>query len=493
MPTASDVQAALAHLLSSLPPGANPFNALHKWLWTTLKHDMPKSFYIQLYILMGIFAFNFIVLAISIGLQIAYKRFWVWRVEAGSLRPHASHTWAVPIALFYPLAIFTIARSLPWYRGTGLVDEYIGLRLTMFWLPGSGAWLATHALAAGYIQHVYMNSPDSSGANKAQRRLTWGVLLEWLAFLISMAPFCAVAHHHWTKSLDLVRDIDAKLLQQAAAFTGSFSTNDIAWLGPALLARGGQQLKVINSVRIVFGLYAGWLVVLVSFVDIAGGLHLRSLGQILRRFESIRLDGQPERSDSRQMRVFRQTYAGLVGTVAVFTVVCLSIMAFALFLAVRPQQALTDPTSMQAVDLGIYYVHAVFGGIIGLILLRFTLTTTIFAQPGDHSLSISDPSSQSRGGTFSASKRTSRSAKRAHQTMGIGVSTVVEIRHEDGTDVGGEHFELQPARGLFTPSSGSDDAKLDEKELGRLDEAEEKGVSELYFLDLEGKRENGRR
>lgn len=30
-----------------------------------------------------------------------------------------------------------------------------------------------------------------------------------------------------------------------------------------------------------------------------------------------------------------------------------SIMAFALFLAVRPQQALTDPTSMQAVDLGI--------------------------------------------------------------------------------------------------------------------------------------------
>lgn len=98
-----------------------------------------------------------------------------------------------------------------------------------------------------------MNSPDSSGANKAQRRLTWGVLLEWLAFLISMAPFCAVAHHHWTKSLDLVRDIDAKLLQQAAAFTGSFSTNDIAWLGPALLARGGQQLKVINSVRIVFG------------------------------------------------------------------------------------------------------------------------------------------------------------------------------------------------------------------------------------------------
>lgn len=158
MPTASDVQAALAHLLSSLPPGANPFNALHKWLWTTLKHDMPKSFYIQLYILMGIFALcvipfladldsswrhestrltnsrstsNFIVLAISIGLQIAYKRFWVWRVEAGSLRPHASHTWAVPIALFYPLAIFTIARSLPWYRGTGLVDEYIGLRLTM--------------------------------------------------------------------------------------------------------------------------------------------------------------------------------------------------------------------------------------------------------------------------------------------------------------------------------------------------------------------------
>lgn len=56
MPTASDVQAALAGLLSSLPPGANPFDALHEWLWSTLKHDMPTSYYIQLYLLMGIFA-----------------------------------------------------------------------------------------------------------------------------------------------------------------------------------------------------------------------------------------------------------------------------------------------------------------------------------------------------------------------------------------------------------------------------------------------------
>ncbi|BGP23469.1 hypothetical protein JCM10295v2_002365 [Rhodotorula toruloides] len=410
MPSASDVQAALTHLLSSLPPGANPFDVLHEWLQSTLKHELPQSFYIQLYIILGIFA--------------------------------------------------------------------------LFWLPGSGAWLATHALASGYIQHIYINSSDSSGANKAQRRLTWGVLLEWLAFLVSMAPFCAIAHQHWTKSLDMFRQIDAKLLQQASTFTGSFSTNDIAWLSPALLARGARQLKVMKSVRSVFGkldpvsrggmsaelaFNAGWLVVLVSFVDIAGGLHIRSLGQILGRLGALRLDGQVERSERRQMRFFRQTYSGLVGTVVVFTVVCLSMMGLAL------------------------YIHAVFGGIIGIILLRLTLTTTIFAQPGDHSLSFSDPTSQSRGGTFSSSKYTSRAAKRARQTIGIDVSTVVQIRHEDGAEVGGEHFELQPAGPSFTPSSSCDEVKLGEKQLGRLDETVEKGAAELYFLDFEGKRDNVRR
>lgn len=87
------------------------------------------------------------------------------------------------------------------------------------------------------------------------------------------------------------------------------------------------------------------------------------------------------------------------------------------------------------------------------------------------------------------SKRASRSKKTPLQTMDIDVSTVIEVCHDH--EAGHEHFELQPASGFFTPSSGSDDAKLDdakldEKELNRLNEMGRKGASELYFVDLEG-------
>lgn len=143
-----------------------------------------------------------------------------------------------------------------------------------------------------------------------------------------MAPVCALAQVHYTRSLDIFREIDARLLQQAASFTGAFSPNDLAWLGPALLAQGAQQLEVVKKVRIVFGelasafprrvlplirlspaLYSFWLVVLVSFVDVAGILHLRSLGRTLRQLDSIKVDGQLERAERRRLRMFRQTYS----------------------------------------------------------------------------------------------------------------------------------------------------------------------------------------
>ncbi|BGP46816.1 hypothetical protein JCM10450v2_002664 [Rhodotorula kratochvilovae] len=471
----SALAAALTGVLSSLPDGANPFLAADAFAWASRNRNLPDSFFVQLYVVAGLLGFNLVCVLIVCALQIAWRRFWVLRWEDGSFRPHGTVPWQLAGGLFYVFAITTILRSIPYYRGEALVRDLIGWRTFMWWAPWTGGWIAAHALFAGYIQHLLSTGGiDSTRATKAHRRLTVFIFAVLALFFASTGPLAALAVVRYHASLDVFQSIDSQLRTQAATYTGTFSMADLAWLVPAFEELTTKQNKLVSTLRVLYGLYGGWGLVLNIGVDTAAWLHTRSLGRILRETESLRVHSSVSSTDELQTRAFRKTYRVLVVTMWAFTFIALGFTAVSFYVAIETSATMNEPLSIQAVDL-VIYLYAALGAPVGILLLIRTVRSRQLAVT-----TSSSADSPGHGHSLSASRRggLTRRAVKSHG-VAVDVATVITVLERDEPSLHrGEQFEMVvPASTYFA----------DAAEKGPHSVGEDRRAQELYFLDLESK------
>lgn len=216
---------------------------------------------------------NLVVVIAVLGLQVAWGKFWLWRWEAGSPRPHATIPWELAGALFYVFAEVVIFRSIPYYRGERLVSDLIGWRTMMYvirrlftgashlgqsrrwWAPWLGGWIAAHALGSGYIQHLLSTGKvDAPSADTLHRRLAAFICGTLCVFFALMTPVCVIAVRRYHASLDTFEEIDEMLLRQAARFDTTFDmATDLGWMMPAFQRMQQQQQELLKILRILYG------------------------------------------------------------------------------------------------------------------------------------------------------------------------------------------------------------------------------------------------
>ncbi|GAA6002046.1 hypothetical protein JCM10207_003050 [Rhodosporidiobolus poonsookiae] len=462
MADATSTEALLEGLLSQLPAGANPYEAINAYLWTTMDHNLPASFFTQLHVVSGCLAFNMFAALTALVLLVCFRSFWIYRVEAGALRVHATTPWLLGGSLFYFLAIITIYRSIPYYRGEEVVRELVGLRIFEWYAPWTGGWVAAHFLYSSWVAHMQTVSTLSlRSAQKWQRVVTYTMLTIQLAFYGCMTPLGVVAVRKYNRMLDAFETLDAMTKAAAAAYTGTFDMASLATAAPYLEALQQGQADLLDIMRIVYLTYGAWTCVLGLGV-ISGALFWSlSLGRTLRRAAALRNTGTSNPLSERQTAQFRRTYRWLSLTFWLFGLIDIGFTAVAFYTGTHIKAAMSDPKASQAVDLTMYWLYFVVGCPVGVLVVVHILRT--------HHSAKQDGTSGTSGAqirTFGSSGPHSRFSKRGGG-VGVGgvavdVSTVIAV-HELDTMAGGEEGRR-------------------EFELVDIEQAKAK---ELYYLSLE--------
>ncbi|GAA5872252.1 hypothetical protein JCM8547_004795 [Rhodosporidiobolus lusitaniae] len=486
MSSTADTVAALQALVSSLPEGTNPYSAIDAWLWSSLDKGLPQSFYVQLYILSGGLGFNLLVVLVTLTLQLLFRRFWFFRLEAGALKPHGTIPWLVGGGLWYVFAEVVIWRSMVYYRGEGVVRELIGFRTFMWWAPWTAGWIAAHALSSGFLTHL-----SSTGFLKLhvsqsyQRTLTYFFYATLLVFYASTAPFCVIAVKRYARSLDAFEEIDTMLKAAAASYGGTFDMSGLSAALPALEQVTSEQNKLIKTMGYLYTLYGTWGIVLGLAVGSAAFLHTRSLAKTLRQAEELKAGATINHAGDRQTAQFRKTYKTLVFTMWAFSAICSGFTAVSFFVGLRTSTAMNNTIAIQAVDLTMYWLYLLAGFPVGLLVLWRVLRA--YQADRSHSssqLSFSFPSSPTNSRkqrrVFSGS-----SGSHAGRDINIDVSTVVAVHtltdvERDSTAGGGvEGFEMLEGKMEYPRAAD-----------GGFADVCDARVKELYFLELE--QENSR-
>ncbi|BGP38713.1 hypothetical protein JCM10449v2_002648 [Rhodotorula kratochvilovae] len=487
---------SLDALLGSLPTGANPYAAVDAFLRHQVILDLPESFFVQLYALAGIMAFNVVGLLLNLALRVAFGRFWLARVEAGSIRPHGTQQWELTSSVFFTLGVVSIFVLEPYFRGTELLLSMTGLRTLIWVVPWVGGVLACHSLTSAFLTHLDAQGDyPSETLRRAQRILAYTSYATIIVFLATVVPFCVRAMHHWHSFVNAFQAVDGLL--QARAATWAVKANaalNFSDVGVLVARLTEYEAELLQDLRILFALYAGWTALLAVAVDICAFLHIRSLRRLLANAHLLDLDETASKATARQTRAFRETYRTRFATVIAFTVTCLGFVAISLYIAVFPSRAFTDPYGLQAVTLASFYLYAVLGFPVVLLLLHRTLRAEQLARQrarlGGMSSSLSAPTSKSKAATATQpSGQAQRGRVRPKRGVRIGVETVVTVHDEREFDLdakspggmGGEAFEMAPRVGTYAPHDA-----------GRGEEKERERVRELYFLELEGRSREGK-
>ncbi|GAA6028000.1 hypothetical protein JCM8097_001823 [Rhodosporidiobolus ruineniae] len=389
MPAAStsttSTAAALEGLIASLPAGTNPYTAVDAYLWSTMDKQLPRSFFIQLWVLVGGLAFNLVEVLLALVLLVVWRRFWVFRFENGAIKPNGQTPWLIGGGAFYIIAIYTIVRSISYYRGKELVRELIGLRTMMWWFPWTGGWIAAHSLAAGFVNHLQsVGSLSTSAAQSWHRRLTVFFYTVLALFFASAAPFCVIAVIQYHRSLDAFGQLDGLVKQAAAPYNGTFDMSSLSVALPLLETVQSEQKKLVHTLKILYTMYGAWGIVLGLGVGLSALFHTRSLNRTLKRAEGLKLSGSivTDPGTSRRTAGFRKTYRMLVFIMWAFSAICSGFTAVSFYVGFRTEDAMNNKTAMQAVDLTMYWLYFFAGAPVGgLVLFRLLRSQYRFRAP----------------------------------------------------------------------------------------------------------------
>ncbi|GJN87503.1 hypothetical protein Rhopal_000452-T1 [Rhodotorula paludigena] len=304
-----------------------------------------------------------------------------------------------------------------------------------------------------------------------------------------MTPVCVIAVRRYHASLDTFEEIDEMLLRQAARFDTTFDmATDLGWMMPAFQRmQQQQQQELLKILRILYGLYGGWGLVLNIGFDVTAILHILSLRQLLCQTEALKIG---DASGARQSRIFRKTYHTLVVVLITFTFIALGFTAVSFYVAIDINAAMNAAKSIQAVDLTMYYLYAVMGAPVAVLLLVRTIRSRQLSASAASGADGSGSSPPRRSTIFRRGGVTGLGSKHHGRNgggrIGIDVSTVITVqngRPGDIPSVRGEHeqFEMVPNARYFAQHAA------DKQEADSVD----RKVQELYFLDLDDDKDVG--
>ncbi|BGP14680.1 hypothetical protein JCM10213_006240 [Rhodosporidiobolus nylandii] len=366
----AETAAALQGLIQSLPAGANPYLAIDAWLWSSMDHGLPNSFFVQLYTLAGLLGLNLLVAVTVMALMVWWRKFWLFRLEAGSIRPHGTTPWLLFGSLFYIFAIITIFRCVPYYKGEEIVRELLGFRTMMWFAPWTGGWIAAHSLASNYVVHLLsIGRLTALHAQSWQRRLTWFFYLVLFAFFCVMTPMCVIAVRQYHSAMDAFEDIDGMLKTAGQAYDGTFDMASLAAALPTFEALQTRQNTLIDTLKMLYTTYGVWGAILLLGVGIPSSLYSRSLGQTIRRAESLQHAGTKTAAETTRAARTREMYQTLLATVYLFSLVDAGFTAVSFYVGTRTADAMNGYHGSQAVDLTMYYLYFVTGFPTGLLVL----------------------------------------------------------------------------------------------------------------------------
>ncbi|BGP14682.1 hypothetical protein JCM10213_006238 [Rhodosporidiobolus nylandii] len=471
----AETAAALQGLIQSLPAGANPYLAIDAWLWSSMDHGLPDSFFIQLYTLAGLLGLNLLVAVTVMALMVWWRKFWLFRVEAGSIRPHGTTPWLLFGSLFYIFAIITIFRCVPYYKGEEIVRELLGFRTMMWFAPWTGGWIAAHSLASNYVVHLLsIGRLTALHAQSWQRRLTWFFYLVLFAFFCVMTPMCVVAVRQYHSAMDAFEEIDRMLKTAGQAYDGTFDMASLAAALPTFEALQSRQADLISTLKMLYTTYGGWGIVLGLGVGISAYLHTRSLGRTLSRAEGLKTAGTLNSAGERQTAQFRKTYKTLVATMWLFSAIDAGFTAISFYVGLHTESAMNGYYGSQIVDLTMYYLYFVTGCPVGILVLWRVIKAQ---QTGTFASSFSHASGNDQIRTFGGSGPNHAKSKsrptHVHSAIAVDVNTVVAVHTlESDLDVHGRGEKFEMVEGSYYSSEGLADVGDDK-------------TKELYFLELQ--------
>ncbi|GAA6027784.1 hypothetical protein JCM8097_001717 [Rhodosporidiobolus ruineniae] len=373
MSSSSDTLTALEGMLSALPAGSNPYLALSSYVASTLKHDLPNHYFIQMYFLGGSFAVIVLLVILALALQARTGRFRLVKVEHGALAATEGHSLVLAFgAAAFVVAIATVFESVKYQRGE-VVMSYVGLRAMMWWPLYVAAFLALHTMAHNYLSHLRLSSSLSSArAQSLSKHLTALLFLTLVLYFASTAAPDALSVMHFHKAMDAFKTIMGMLGQGAAAWTeeSAFSMDSLATALPLLATVTSEQAKLIKTMSVAFAMLSAWAVTFTASIALVALLHIRALTASIAAAAAA----VPGKEDNNAVVArLSKTRAVLKRNTGAFVVAICIFIAVALYASIKTGDAVNKLVPIMAVDLTLYWFYFLAGLSIALYVLHAEL------------------------------------------------------------------------------------------------------------------------
>ncbi|GAA6017095.1 hypothetical protein JCM11491_003255 [Sporobolomyces phaffii] len=220
---------AIVHALTTLPLDTNPYYWLAELLRANYLPHYSKSAIVQIYVGIGIFAFNALLILLSLFLRIHKKQFWFFRRQlSGTLiQPNLACVGGCLGLVILGLTIFlflTIVKcsavNFPTYLGY--------LSLSLGFTPNLVGTIAIWSLSSGFLVHLHCQDPNRPLGRWKVASNVFGIVAPFVVLAIFL-PLDIIAGRRYVNTVTIFFGIDSALLAHGDRWTPSPS-RDLAGL-----------------------------------------------------------------------------------------------------------------------------------------------------------------------------------------------------------------------------------------------------------------------